>query len=126
MAFCATPAGAHASLVGSTPRAGGRVPTTPPSQVRKLSPTVTLRFSESVRIIRPSDVTVVDRRGNRVDAGAPRTPGSDPRTVIVSLRAALITDSYTVRYRVVSADSHAVDGAFVFAVGTARLAPPVL
>jgi copper transport protein len=126
MAVGATPAGAHASLVGSTPRAGGHVPTTAPSQVRRLSSVVTLRFSESVRILARTDVTVVDRRGRRVDAGAPRTLAADPRAVVVPLPHALISDSYTVRYRVVSADSHAVDGAFVFAVGTAPLGPPIL
>jgi copper transport protein len=126
LAAGAAPAGAHASLVGATPRAGGRVPTAAPAQVFGHAPRVTLRFSESVRIVRPSDVTVVDRRGKTVDAGVPRTSDGDPRQVVVPLRGALIANSYTVRYRVVSADSHAVDGAFAFAVGTARLAPPVL
>ena len=126
IAASVAPAGAHASLVGSTPPAGGRVPTKALSQVFGHSPKVTLRFSESVRMVNRSDVTVVNRRGERVDAGTLRTPDGDPRAVVVRLRGALISDSYTVRYRVVSADFHAVDGAFAFAVGTARLAPPIL
>ena len=42
------------------------------------------------------------------------------------LHSPLVPDSYTVRFRVVSADSHAESGAFVFAVGSARLGPPIL
>ncbi len=40
------------------------------------------------------------------------------------LRGALPADSYTVRYRVLSADAHAVTGALVFSVGGAPLLPP--
>ena len=126
LAAGAAPAGAHASLAGSTPPAGGHVPRTAASEVAGRSPKVTLRFSEAVHIVNRSDVTVVNRRGARVDAGDPRRAGGDQRSVVVSLRAALISGSYTVRYRVVSADSHAVDGAFVFAVGRAPLGPPIL
>ena len=122
----AAPAGAHASLAGSTPPAGGRVPLTAASEVTGRSPKVALRFSEAVHIVNRSDVTVVDGRGTRVDTGDPRRAGGDPQSVVVPLRGGLVSGSYTVRYRVVSADSHAVDGAFVFAVGAARLGLPIL
>ena len=43
LAATAGPAGAHASLLGSSPAAGGRVKVGPPA--------VVLRFSESVQIL---------------------------------------------------------------------------
>jgi copper transport protein len=46
--------------------------------------------------------------------------------VLIPLRGPLLPASYTVRYRVVSADSHSADAAFVFAVGRARLGEPIL
>ena len=118
LAAGASPALAHATLVGSTPPAGGRV--------QQSSRAVELRFSEPVQILNRSDVTVVDGRGVRVDGGAPRTAPGDPGRVVVPLSGPLVPSSYTVRYRVVSADSHAADAAVVFAVGGARLGEPIL
>jgi len=45
---------------------------------------------------------------------------------VVALRGPLLPSSYTVRYRVVSDDSHAEAGARVFAVGKAPLGEPLL
>jgi copper transport protein len=118
LAAGAGPAAAHATLVGSSPASGGRVKTGPAQ--------VVLRFSEPVQVVNRRDVTVVDAAGVRIDAGAPRTAGRDPRQVLVPLRGPLVPDSYTVRVRVVSADSHAASAAFVFAVGHARLGAPIL
>ena len=118
LAASAGPALAHATLVASTPPGGSHVP--------QSSRTVELRFSEPVQILNRSDVTIVDGRGVRVDAGAPRTARGDARRVLVPLRGPLVPSSYTVRYRVVSDDSHAADQAFVFAVGRARLGAPIL
>jgi copper transport protein len=84
-----------------------------------------LRFSEPVQVLNPGDVTVVDGDGVRIDNGA-RTAAGDPRRVIVSLRGPMVPDSYTVRFRVVSADSHAEAGAYVFAVGKVPLGAPIL
>jgi methionine-rich copper-binding protein CopC len=114
----AGPALAHATLVGSTPALNGR-------GVSADAKAVTLRFSEAVQILNRSDVTVVTRDGRRWDTGAPRVAAGDPRQVIVPLRGPLLPRSYTVRYRVVSADSHTAAQAFVFAVGGARLGEPV-
>jgi copper transport protein len=118
LAAGAGPAAAHASLVGSSPASGGRLKAGPPQ--------VALRFSEPVEVLNRRDVTVVDGDGVRIDAGAARTAAGDSRRVLVPLHGPLVPDSYTVRFRVVSADSHAGAGAFVFAVGNARLAAPVL
>jgi copper transport protein len=115
----AGPALAHASLLSSTPSVNGR-------GVSEREPAVVLRFSEPVQILNRSDVTIVNGRGFRVDTGAPRTVAGDPRQVIVPMRGPLLPQSYTVRYRVVSADSHSAAQAFVFAVGRARLGEPIL
>jgi copper transport protein len=115
----AAPALAHATLLGSTPAAGGR-------GVSERASMVVLRFSEPVQILNRTDVTVVNARGFRVDTGAPRTAAGDPRRVLIPLRGPLLPASYTVRYRVVSADSHSAVEAFVFAVGRARPGAPIL
>ena len=86
-----------------------------------------LRFSEPVQILNRSDVSVVDRRGRRIDNGARAHAVPAIRARSSSRCAApLLPDSYTVRYRVVSADSHAASAAFVFAVGGAQLGAPIL
>jgi copper transport protein len=115
----AAPALAHAALVGSTPPAGG-------GGVSERASTVVLRFSEPVQILNRTDVTVVNARGFRVDTGAPRTVAGDARRVLIPLRGPLLPASYTVRYRIVSADSHSAVDAFVFAVGRARPGAPIL
>jgi copper transport protein len=118
LAAGAGPAWAHAVLVQSTPRAGARVDASPS--------TVVLRFSEPVQIVNRSDVSVVNRRGVRVDTGAARTVAGDPERVVVPLHTPLVPDSYTVRFRVLSADSHAAVQAFVYASGGAPLGSPIL
>ncbi|MEA2321772.1 MAG: copper transport protein, partial [Solirubrobacteraceae bacterium] len=119
LAASAGPALAHATLLGSTPPASGRgVPVS--------ASAVTLRFSEPVQILNRSDVSVVNGRGRRIDTGAARTVPGDRRRVIIPLRGPLLPASYTVRYRVVSADSHSAAQAFVFGVGRARLGEPIL
>jgi copper transport protein len=117
LAASAAPTWAHASLLGSTPRSGGHVADSP-SQV-------VLRFSEPVQVLNRSDVSVVDHNGQKVDTGAPHSAPGDPRQVIVPLHRPLVPDSYTVRYRLVSADSHSVVAALVYATGGAPLRPPV-
>src|SRR3954449_7442678 len=108
---------AHATLVGSTPQSAGHVRDSPSD--------VVLRFSEPVQVLNRSDVSVVDHNGQKVDVGAPRTAAGDRRALIVPFHTPLVPDSYTVRYRVVSADSHSVVAAIVYATGGARLRPPV-
>jgi copper transport protein len=118
LAATAGPAWAHAVLLDSTPRAGAR-PAQSPSAV-------VLRFSEPVQVVNRSDVSVVNRRGQRVDAGTARTATGDPRRVVVPLHTPLVPDSYTVRFRVLSADSHTAVQAFVYATGGSPLGSPIL
>jgi copper transport protein len=115
----AGPALAHATLLSSTPASNTR-------GVLESATAVTLRFSEPVQILNKSDITIVNGRGSRVDTGAPRAVPGDPRRVVIPMRGPLVPMSYTVRYRIVGADSHATAQAFVFGVGKAHLAAPIL
>ena len=117
LAATAGVAGAHASLVTSSPAARGRVKVGPSQAV--------LVFSEPVEVLNRRDVTVVDGDGVRIDNGA-HTDVRNSRRIVVGLRGPMVPDSYTVRFRVVSADSHTEAGAFVFAVGRSPLAAPIL
>jgi copper transport protein len=97
---------AHATLVSSSP-ANDEVLQRAPAQV-------VLRFSEEVETAFGS-VRVYDGAARRVDEGGTTRP--EPREVAVRLRSGLPRGTYTVAWRVVSADSHPVSGAFVFHVG---------
>ncbi|MFG2882824.1 copper resistance protein CopC [Streptomyces sp. NPDC048297] len=86
---------------------------------------VTLTFTESVGL--PADsFRVYDPGNRRVRTGEPDHAPGRSDTVRVTLPAGLGTGTYTVAWRVVSADSHPVSGALTFSVGerTARPASP--
>jgi len=104
----AGPAWAHASLVESDPGAGAVLVDAPRS--------VDLRFSESVTV-EPDGVRLFDGDGARVATGTPATPTA--REVRVPIRASLADGAYVVTWRVTSADTHPVRGAFTFTVGQA-------
>ncbi|CAL9476294.1 hypothetical protein SUDANB58_02960 [Streptomyces sp. enrichment culture] len=102
----AAPASAHAALTGSDPRQG--------AVVDKAPAVVSLTFSEEVSTDGDS-LRVLDPRGERVDDGTPARTGGT--TYAVGLHAGLPDGTYTVTYRVVSADSHPVAGAYTFSIG---------
>lgn len=102
---------AHAELEATTPTNGQHLAATPQQ--------VTMRFSERVNLIR-NGIQVLDRSGQRRNKADPRTDGG---TVVIPLDSGLTDGVYTVNWRVVSADSHPINGAFVFSVGTATAAP---
>jgi copper transport protein len=102
----AQPAWAHAELIGSTPANGSRLETAP-SEIR-------LRFSERVNAVRDG-VTLLDSAGAVQLTG---TPSSGAEGVL-AITKPLPDGVYTVLWRVVSADSHPIHGAFVFSVGDA-------
>jgi copper transport protein len=106
-ALAAAPiAGAHAVLVSTTPSN---------DQVVERAPrAIVLRFNEAVESAFGS-VRVYDSQARRVDDGRIERP--DERTVGVGIDRRLAGGTYTVTWRVVSADSHPVSGAFVFHVG---------
>jgi copper transport protein len=102
------PAYAHAELVESSP-VDNAVVAAPPRQAR-------LRFNEAVTLT-PQSIQLLDPAGDKVRIGAPDHADGKANTVAASLPADLGKGTYTVAWRVVSADSHAVSGAFRFSVG---------
>ncbi|MEU0408143.1 copper resistance protein CopC [Streptomyces griseorubiginosus] len=102
------PASAHAALRATDPGDGTVLKSAPRS--------ITLTFTESVGLLDDS-FRVLTPEGKRLEIGEAGhgTGGSD--TASVSLPAKLAQGTYTVAWRVVSADSHPVSGAFTFSVG---------
>jgi copper transport protein len=101
-------ASAHAILLDAGP-ANSTV-------VQKSPAEVVLHFNESVETALGS-VRVYDARGQRVDSGRLTRPRVD--TVAVGIERPLSRGTYTVTWRVISADTHPVHGAYVFSVGAA-------
>ncbi|MFD5340077.1 copper resistance CopC/CopD family protein [Streptomyces hawaiiensis] len=106
--FGATPASAHAALRGSDPDDG--------SVVQQAPRHVTLTFTESVGLLDDSfRVFGPDQR--RVHTGEATHADGRSETARIGLPGKLAQGTYTVAWRVVSADSHPVSGAFTFSVG---------
>ncbi|WP_176733931.1 copper resistance CopC/CopD family protein [Micromonospora peucetia] len=108
----AGPASAHAVLVSSSPIASAVVSDGPAE--------VVLTFSESVRKV-PGKIRVIAPDGSRADRGEPTF---EDTVVTVPVDPAGERGTYLVSYRVISADSHPVSGAFTYSVG-APSTPPV-
>ena len=88
------------------------------SSVVSISPTqVVLHFGEPVEIDFGS-LRVIGPNGQRVDDGGTHHPPGDSHSVAISLPSHLSRGTYVVAWRVISADSHPVHGAFVFSVGS--------
>jgi len=101
-------ASAHAALTGTDP---------PDGSVLKSAPRqVTLTFSESVGLLDDS-FRVLTPDNRRVHTGEPGHAGGRSDTARVTLPRGLGTGTFTVTWRVVSADSHPVSGAFTFSIG---------
>ncbi|WP_442929889.1 copper resistance CopC/CopD family protein [Micromonospora sp. WMMC241] len=101
----ATPASAHAVLVSSSPAASAVVPEAPAQ--------VVITFSEGVRKV-PDKVRVIAPDGSRADRGEPTFQGGE---VTIPVDPSAGRGTYLVSYRVISADSHPVSGAFTYSVG---------
>lgn len=98
-------AAAHSTLIATEP-ARDRVVEEPPERV-------VLRFDEAVETALGS-IAVYDGEGNRVDAERVTRP--DPRSVRVDIDSELERGTYTVAWRVISADSDPINGAWLFHV----------
>ncbi|WP_409332013.1 copper resistance protein CopC [Trujillonella humicola] len=107
----ARPALAHAELASTTPAENARLAEAPSE--------VTLTFTEPVSL-GSGHARVINARGERVDTG---DASSDGAVVEIPLSAGLPEASYVVSYRVVSADSHPISGAYAFVVGDGELVP---
>ncbi|MFF4388726.1 copper resistance protein CopC [Streptomyces sp. NPDC001552] len=104
----AGPALAHTALSGSDP-ANGSVLQAPPRQV-------TLTFTESIsfpdaalRVLSPANERVNPRPAQHADGKG--------NTARVELSDGLPEGTYTVAWRVISADGHPISGAFTFSIG---------
>lgn len=100
------PAFAHARLAETYPDDSDAL-AEPPEQVQ-------LRFSEPVEA-EFDPIEVYDQEGDRVDEDDARVSPDDRRLLVADLEE-LPEGSYTVEWRVTSADGHPVDGSFEFAV----------
>ncbi|MFE9957984.1 copper resistance CopC/CopD family protein [Micromonospora sp. NPDC005299] len=107
----ATPASAHAVLVSSSPAASAVVPSAPAE--------VVITFSEGVRKV-PDKVRVIAPDGSRADRGEPTFKGA---VVTIPVDPSGARGTYLVSYRVISADSHPVSGAFTYSVGAPSTPP---
>ncbi|WP_031484340.1 copper resistance CopC/CopD family protein [Streptomyces bicolor] len=105
-------ASAHAALRSTDPEDGSLLKSAP----RHL----TLSFTESVGLLEDS-FRVLDPDGRRLRTGEPQHAANGADTARVTLPAKLAQGTYTVAWRVVSADSHPVSGAFTFSVGKRSL-----
>ncbi|MFE7185657.1 copper resistance CopC/CopD family protein [Streptomyces erythrochromogenes] len=99
---------AHAGLRGSDP-AEGSVLATAPKQV-------TLTFTESVGFSDDS-LRVLSPENERVNPGPAQHADGKDNTARVELSDELAQGTYTVAWRVVSADGHPISGAFIFSIG---------
>lgn len=107
----AGPASAHAVLVSTEPGESSRLETAPGE--------VTMRFSEGVSL-GAGYARVLTADGERVDTG---DASVDDGVVTIPLEPDLPDGGYLVTYRIVSADSHPVQGAWSFVVGEGELVP---
>ena len=107
LSLWAAAAFAHAHLVRATPAEGGTVKAAPAE--------VTLKFSERLEPAFTSAV-IRDAAGKQVDKSDAHVDKADRTMVRVSLPS-LEPGVYTVEWRVMSADTHKVNGNFTFRVG---------
>jgi copper transport protein len=103
----ATAASAHAVLLQTTPTSGQILSRAPRS--------ISLRYNEPVEANLGS-VRLYDTGGRRIDTNGPAKPS--PEEVKVAVRTTLGPGAYVVTWRVISADSHPVQGSFTFQIGT--------
>jgi len=103
----ASPADAHAELIEARP-ANGEVLDTAPTEVY-------LRFSETIEIPDRA-LEVFGESGDELDTDQPGHVDGDGATLGVALPA-LDDGAYVVTWRVGSADSHPIQGAFTFRIG---------
>ncbi|TDC92940.1 copper resistance CopC family protein [Actinomadura sp. 7K507] len=105
----ATPAAAHDTLTGSSPKEDATVEA--PSEI-------VLTFSGSVRLPR---VIVTDASKKEYQAGEPEAVDNK---VTAALGSAPPNGEYTVAWRVVSSDGHPIQGTYTFTVEGAPAASP--
>jgi copper resistance protein C len=108
------PALAHARLVETYPTGGG-ILAEPPEQVQLL-------FNEPIEA-EFEPIEVYDQGGERVDEDDARVSPNDAKLLVADL-GRLSEGSYTVEWRVTSADAHPISGTFGFTVNASADADP--
>lgn len=109
----------HAVLLESSPPADARLMASPEQ--------VELGFNEPIQIVDPAvDADVVASDGTPVQSGPAFVPPDATDSLVIPVRDELPDDTYTVRYRIIGADSHVIPGALVFGVGVNELSEPYL
>jgi len=103
----ASPAFAHATLETTNPAPGAVLDATPN--------TITMEFNEPVTVAL-GGIRLFNQGGDRIATDPPTKPAAD--TVSTATRGKLPNGSYVVTWRVTSADSHPIQGAFTFQIGT--------
>ena len=106
-------ASAHATVVSTDPADGALLATAPARVTATFSEPVELQLG-ALRVFAPD--------GSQAEAGSAEHLDGKPDTASVPLKAGLKNGTYVVSWRVISADSHPVRGAWTFSVGT-RSAP---
>ncbi len=101
-----SPVGAHSRLERAAPAAG--------STVRGSPPQLKLWFTERLEPAF-SKVRVLDHNGKQVDKGDPEVDRADAKLLRVSLPK-LAPGTYRVQWRVLSVDTHVIEGDFTFNV----------
>ncbi|MBW8803730.1 MAG: copper resistance protein CopC/CopD [Catenulisporales bacterium] len=101
-------ASAHATVVSTDPANGALLATAPAR--------VTVTFNEAVEL-QLGAVRVFAPDGSQAEAGSAEHLNGKPETASVPLKAGLRNGTYVVSWRVLSADSHPVRGAWTFSVG---------
>ncbi len=104
----AAPAFAHAVLESTNPAADAVLAKSPGA--------ATLHFGEDVEVPLGA-LRVFNSAGKRVDQGNAYHPHGDGHSVAINMPANLGPGGYVVTWRVISADSHPVHGAFSFQIG---------
>ncbi len=110
----ASPALAHAQLLGTSPASGSTVATQPAE--------VIFQFNQNVGGTAGA-VRVYNAQGDEVDDLDVSHPDGNEHWMGVGLRPHLPDGTYTGTYRVISADTHIVYGGLVFSIGHPGAAP---
>lgn len=106
---------AHATLLATSP-ADAAVVTKAPAAISATFDEAVGVSADSLRVFAPN--------GQRADTGGTKQ-GTDPQRITVALLPGLSNGTYTVSWHVVSADSHAVSGAFTFSIGAPSSTVPI-
>jgi copper transport protein len=110
-------ASAHAYIVGAQPPMN--------AASASLGATIAIAFDEPIDILDSDALQVFDARGRRVDRRDAHVDPQDATRLVAGISANPRPGIYTVRWRVISADTHVVHGIYQIGVGVAidRAAP---